>query len=191
LHINANADNALSVVKFNLIEEIFSHGLKSFFRPGKEPIDSAAIYERWEHSQSALKLLTDWRHSKNQMNICLCLGQEVIHDLTIREVLEGSIVLISFFHRINDVSDVFSLCVKIGNDTAIQDVVDVFNESLESNLSVREHKYCLLLINTSAHVQLLFHVISPLLETVILRNLNLEVIKHGNESGELGEGFTA
>lgn len=125
------------------------------------------------------------------MNVGLSLIQEVVHDLSVGEVLECCIIFVSIFHQIDDVSDFLKLSVQVWNDTSVQNVVNIFNKSLKSDLSIREVENCRFHINTCTHIKLFLHIISPFLEPVILGNFYLEVVKDSNEGSKLGQRFTS
>jgi len=76
---------------------------------------------------------------------------EVEHNLSVVVVLVGRAVFVGIFHLVDNVCDFLCLAVEVRDFTTVKDVVDVFNESLLSDLGIREEEHSLLLIDSCSH----------------------------------------
>jgi hypothetical protein len=83
------------LIKLNALEKDlpFSDTKQCFFRPLREPINSAVVDKRWEHSQSRSKDITHWTHGDDHVNVPLnqskiCL--EHVHGRNLNTFLQAN-----------------------------------------------------------------------------------------------------
>jgi hypothetical protein len=69
-------------VNICFVEELNSNRAKSIRRPLKKPVNSAAINERREHSDSRPEGVAHWRKTQHDMKVCFDFLNEIVVNLT-------------------------------------------------------------------------------------------------------------
>jgi hypothetical protein len=64
-----------SQLNFDLSQLSLADTDQGFFRPFTEPINGTSINQRWEHSQSGSKSVTNGTHAHDDVNVSLDSGQ--------------------------------------------------------------------------------------------------------------------
>ncbi len=108
-----------NVVLFKKVSQLsLTNCDQCFFRPLTKPIQSTAIDQRREHSQSGRKGLTDWTHCNDDVNVLLYSRKilaENVHFVWLKSFFEAIA-----FASIHDFIHVF-LVVKSCDITGIED----------------------------------------------------------------------
>lgn len=108
-----------------------------FFWPLTEPVQSTAVDQRGEHSQSGGESLTDGTHGDDDVNVLLNSGKilpEDVHFVGLEAFFEAVT-----FACIHDLIHVLFI-VKSCDITGVEDGVEIFDHLFVDDLGVREEE---------------------------------------------------
>jgi hypothetical protein len=109
------------------------------------PIDRAAVDDTGELSAPVSELVTNGRECKSNMKVFSAYLHKVSVNLVSVVSLFG---LSSSLAHLVAYSNLLLRREEVGNLTAIEQVVNIFQEGLLDNLSIREQEYLWLVINS-------------------------------------------
>jgi hypothetical protein len=136
-----NAFLAQGLLHVNCVEELTGEPKKGVLWPVLEPVDCAAVYQRWEHADSGTEVVADWTEGQYDVQILLAFLHEETVKLCWSAFFQPAFVFHHWAHHFNQ----FSFLIRweqVGNFISVQQIVDVFDKSLILDFTVCEQENC-------------------------------------------------
>ena len=135
LERHALVNNGLlkSGIELKVGKELSSNRYESFARPWLKPIDSAAVYEGWKHSESSPEAVSDGGHCQNYMHIGAASVDEKFK-CVLRSHSTPTLTS-AWANCVND-SHNFVCREKIWNCSCVENIVHILQHGFHHNLGV-------------------------------------------------------